>query len=158
MDAKDRPPASAGGSRGDESIEELIEGRADIEVTQRIAASPATVFSYLTVPDKFAAWMGVGAELDPRPGGRYRIDVDGEHVAVGEYREIDPPHRVVMTWGWQDHNTVPPGSTLVEITLTPDGAGTVLRLRHIGLPSNEEMHTHRAGWTLYTGKLAGLFA
>lgn len=157
MDAEGRPPASAGGSRGDESIEELIDGRVDIEVTQRIAASPATVFSYLTVPDKFVAWMGVGAELDPRPGGRYRIDVDGEHVAVGEYREVDPPHRVVMTWGWQDHNAVPPGSTLVEITLTPDGAGTLLRLRHTGLPSDEERQTHRAGWTLYTAKLADHF-
>lgn len=128
-----------------------------MEVTQRIAASPATVFSYLTDSEKFAAWMGVGAELDPRPGGSYRIDVDGEHVAVGEYKELDPPHRVLMTWGWQDNDAVPPGSSIVEITLTPDGHGTVLRLRHTGLPTHAESRSHHGGWTLYTGKLAGLF-
>ncbi len=125
---------------------------------QRIAASPATVFSYLVEPAKFNAWMGVGAELDPRPGGRVRIDVDGEHVATGEFREVDPPHRVVMTWGWESNNAVPPGSTTVEITLTPDGAGTILRLRQVGLPNEIERRSHEGGWELYARKLAAVFA
>jgi uncharacterized protein YndB with AHSA1/START domain len=124
---------------------------------QNIAAPPATVFSYLTDPKKFAAWMGVGAELDPRPGGRYRIDVDGEHVASGEYREVEPPHRVLMTWGWEGSETVPPGSTMVEITLTADGPDTMLRLRHTGLPSDEERMSHNAGWKQYVGALAAQF-
>jgi uncharacterized protein YndB with AHSA1/START domain len=122
-------------------------------VVQSIAASPATVFSYLVDPSKFSAWMGVGAELDPRPGGRVRIDVDGEHIAVGEFREVDPPHRVVMTWGWENNDAVPPGSTTVEITLTPDGSGTIFRLRHLGLPNEEERRSHLGGWKLYTGNL-----
>ncbi len=98
--------------------------------------------------------MGVGAELDPRPGGQVRIDVDGEHIAMGEFREVDPPHRVVMTWGWENNSAVPPGSTTVEITLTADGPGTILRLRHFGLPDETERRNHRAGWNQYTGKLA----
>jgi uncharacterized protein YndB with AHSA1/START domain len=102
--------------------------------------------------------MGIQAELDPRPGGRYRIDVDGEHVALGEFREVDPPRRVLMTWGWQGHGLVPPGSTMVEITLTPDGQGTLLRLRHAGLPTDQETKSHRDGWLLYTAKLAAVFA
>jgi uncharacterized protein YndB with AHSA1/START domain len=126
-------------------------------VTQRIAASPATVFSYLVDSNKFTSWMGVGATLDPRPGGRYRIDVDGEHIAVGEYQEIVPPLRVLMTWGWEGSKTVPPGTSMVEITLTPDGPGTVLRLRHTGLLTDEERQSHLGGWSLYTGKLVGLF-
>ena len=107
-------------------------------------------------PAKFNAWMGVGAELDPRPGGRVRIDVDGEHVATGEFREVDPPHRVVMTWGWESNEAVPPGSTTVEITLTPDGAGTILRLRHLALPSEIERRSHLGGWELYTRNLAAV--
>ena len=126
-------------------------------MAQHIAASPATVFSYLTDPAKFVLWMGVGAELDPRPGGRFRIDADGEHIAIGEYREIDPPHRVVMSWGWENNEAVPPGSTTVEITLTPEGAGTVLRLRHTGLPTETARTTHKAGWAMYTAKLKTLF-
>lgn len=100
--------------------------------------------------------MGVGAELDPRPGGQFRIDADGVHIALGEYREVDPPHRLVMTWGWLDDESIPPGSTLVEITLTPEGAGTRLRLRHTGFPHEPARDMHRAGWALYTARLAAL--
>jgi len=114
------------------------------------------VFSYLVEPSKFTAWMGVGAELDPRPGGRVRIDVDGEHFAMGEFREVDPPNRVVMTWGWEKNDAVPPGSTTVEITLTPDGDGTILRLRHLGLPDDDQKRSHQAGWKQYTAKLAAI--
>jgi uncharacterized protein YndB with AHSA1/START domain len=134
----------------------MIGGGLEVEVTQRIAASPSTVFSYLVEPSKFSAWMGVGAELDPRPGGRVRIDVDGEHIAAGEFVEVEPPHRVVMTWGWENSDAVPPGSTTVEISLTPDGDATILRLRHLGLPSDDQRQSHRAGWNLYVGKLAAI--
>ena len=127
-----------------------------LEITQRIEAPPDIVFSYLTDSSRFVQWMGVGAQLDPRPGGRYRIDVDGQHVAIGEYREVDPPRRLVMSWGWEGHPTVPPGSTTVEITLTPDAGATVLRLRHLDLPSDGERQLHTAGWKLYTSKLGNL--
>jgi uncharacterized protein YndB with AHSA1/START domain len=43
---------------------------------------------------------------------------------------------------------------MVEITLTPDGPGTLLRLRHAGLPTDEERRSHNAGWNQYTGALA----
>ena len=132
----------------------MLDGIAgSIEITQRIEAPPEIVFAYLTDSKRFVQWMGVGAQLDPRPGGHYRIDVDGEHIAMGQYREVDPPHRLVMTWGWQGHPTVPPGSTTVEITLTPEKGATLLRLRHLGLPSDDERRLHTQGWNQYTGKL-----
>jgi len=124
-----------------------------IEITQRIEAPPEIVFSYLTDGARFSQWMGVGAELDPRPGGRYRIDVDGVHIAIGEFQQIEPPHRLVMSWGWDGHPTVPPGSTTVEITLTLERGATVLRLRHLGLPSEDERRTHADGWRQYIGRL-----
>ena len=125
-----------------------------IEITQRIEAPPEIVFAYLTDSQRFVRWMGVGAVLDPRPGGRYRIDVDGAHIVSGEYQELDPPRRLVMTWGWEGHPTVPPGSTTVEITLTPERGATVLRLRHLGLPDEGERQNHSDGWQRYTGQLA----
>ena len=100
--------------------------------------------------------MGIGAQLDPRPGGAFRIDVDGEHFAAGSYREVKAPHRLVFSWGWEGSGEVAPGSTMVEITLTPDGDGTVLRLRHSDLPTEAERSNHRKGWQLYTGRLAGV--
>jgi uncharacterized protein YndB with AHSA1/START domain len=125
-----------------------------IEISQRIEAPPEIVFAYLTDSRRFVSWMGVGAELDARPGGRYRIDVDGEHIASGEYRIVDPPRRLVMSWGWEGHPTVPPGSTTVEITLTPEHGATMLHLRHLGLPDESERRSHAEGWALYTSQLA----
>jgi uncharacterized protein YndB with AHSA1/START domain len=125
-----------------------------IEITQRIEAPPEIVFAYLTDSRRFVKWMGVGAELDARPGGRYRIDVDGEHIASGKYQVVEPPRRLVMSWGWEGHPTVPPGSTTVEITLTLEKGATVLRLRHLGLPDEGERRQHTEGWRLYASQLA----
>ena len=116
------------------------------------------MFEYLTDPSKFAEWMGIGAEIDPRPGGAYRINVDNEHFAAGRYIEIDAPRRIVMTWGWEGSEEVGPGSTTVEITLEPDGQGTLLRLRHTGFMSEQQRIDHREGWLRYIGQLQGLFA
>jgi uncharacterized protein YndB with AHSA1/START domain len=125
-----------------------------IEITQRIEASPETVFAYLTDSQRFVRWMGVGAELDARPGGRYRIDVDGVHIARGAYEIIDPPPTAGDDLGREGHPTVPPGSTTVEITLTSDRGATVLRLRHLGLPGDTERRAHAEGWLQYMSQLA----
>lgn len=119
----------------------------------RIAARPETVFAFFTDPAKMIRWKGQTATLDPRPGGLYRVDVNGRNVARGEYVEIVPNRRVVFTWGWEDEgNQVPPGSSTVEVTLIPDGDGTILRLVHRDLPEEARApHTH--GWEHYLGRL-----
>jgi uncharacterized protein YndB with AHSA1/START domain len=118
-----------------------------------------TVFSYLVDPKKFVQWMGVEAQIDPRPGGSFRLDVDGgDHIAIGQYKVVDPPHRLVLSWGWEGNSAVPPGSSTVEIELEADGPATILRLRHSGLPTETERASHRQGWIIYVGKLAALLS
>jgi uncharacterized protein YndB with AHSA1/START domain len=39
--------------------------------------------------------MGQAASLDPRPRREYRVEVIPGNVAVGEFLEVDPPHRLV---------------------------------------------------------------
>src|SRR5436309_13045584 len=93
-----------------------------IEREVRIAAAPETVFSYFTDPEKYVKWKGQHAELDPRPGGVFRVDFDGKDVARGEFVEIEPFRRLVFTWGWEgEGHPIPPGSSVVEVTLVPDG-------------------------------------
>ena len=41
----------------------------------------------------------------------------------------------------------------VEVTLEPDGEGTLVRLRHLDLPE-ETRQNHGEGWDLYLGRLA----
>ena len=118
----------------------------------RIDASPDIVFAYFTDPAKMARWMGVEHKLDPVPGGVFTVDINGRDVAVGEYVEVDPPRRAVFTWGWQGRTDVPPGSTTVEVELTPDGAGTLVQFVHTGLPGGPE-DPHGRGWTHYLSRL-----
>jgi uncharacterized protein YndB with AHSA1/START domain len=124
-----------------------------VDVERHVVGTPDEVFAYLTDPEKYTRWKGDRAELDPRPGGVYRVWMGRDAVALGEYVEVDPPTRVVFTWGWEGSEDVPPGSTVVEITLREDGDGTLLRLRHSGLPSDTDADLHREGWEMYVGRL-----
>jgi uncharacterized protein YndB with AHSA1/START domain len=100
--------------------------------------------------------MGQAASLEPRPGGRYRVEVIPGHTATGEFVELDPPHRLVHTWGWEPESgsQVGPGSTTVEIELIPNGAGTTVRFTHRGLPSAAAADSHAHGWDHYLERLA----
>ncbi len=125
-----------------------------IELEIRIAASPETVFPFFTDPAKMVRWKGRTAELDPRPGGVYRVDINGRDIARGEYVEISPPHRVVFTWGWESEgHPLPPGTSRVEIVLTRDGDGTILRLRHL-LLLPDQRDDHREGWQHFLPRLS----
>ena len=124
-----------------------------VDMSIRIEAEPATVFEFFTDPEKMVRWKGTKALLDPRPGGEYRVDVTDLQIAVGEYVEIVPPERVVFTWGWEGNDGVPPGSTRVEITLTADGDGTVVRLLHTDLPTEEAAARHGQGWDHFLARL-----
>ena len=117
-----------------------------IEREIHIAASPETVFMFWTDPTRMARWMGRDIRLDPRPGGEFRIDYNGSDIASGAFVEVDPPHRLVLTWGWEaEGDPTPPGASTVEVTLAADGDGTILRLRHSGLVP-EAVDGHAVGW------------
>ena len=119
----------------------------------RIDASPEIVFSFLTDSERMSRWKGETADLDPRPGGIYRVDIHG-NVVRGEFVEIEPPTRVVFTWGWEEEgNPIRPGSSTVEVTLTADGSGTILRLVHRDLPADAQ-GAHSEGWDHYLPRLA----
>ena len=125
-----------------------------VEKEVRIAARPETIFPFFTDPEKMVRWKGTSASLDPAPGGLYQVNVTGRDIARGEYVEVTPFSRVVFTWGWEgEGNPVPPGSSTVEITLSPDGDGTIVRLRHYGLPA-EERAEHLEGWAHYLQRLS----
>ena len=129
-------------------------GTSAVEREIRIRARPETIFPFFTDPELIVRWMGASAELDPRPGGIYRVNVDGSHIARGEYVEVSPPDRVVFTWGWEaEDSPVRPGTSTVEVTLSADGDHTVVRLVHGDLPSQDSADAHTAGWEHYLARL-----
>lgn len=123
-------------------------------MTVAIAASPQTVVPYFPDPDRYVQWMGREATLEATSGGSYRVHVRDGVEAVGEFVEVDPPRRLVFTWDWEGDPVVAPGSTRVEVTLEPDGDGTLVRLRRHDLPTPDAADHHRQGWDLYLPRLA----
>jgi len=119
-----------------------------------IDATPETIWPFLTEPGKHVEWDGTVAEIDPRPGGIYRVLVGGQHQSAGKYVEVVPMEKVVFTFGWEEENhPIPPGSTTIEITLHPEGNKTRVRLVHSGLP-DDAISDHSKGWDHYLGRLA----
>jgi uncharacterized protein YndB with AHSA1/START domain len=119
-----------------------------------VAAPQATVFAFLTDPDKIMRWLGTNATTEPHPGGIYLVSVAGKYAARGEFTEVIPVHRLAYSFGWEGRDEVPPGSSLVEIDLFEKGAGTLVRLTHSGLPNEEERAGHKKGWDHYCRRLA----
>ena len=123
------------------------------ERTLAIDASPETVWEFLVDPEKLMRWKGINADLDPQPGGIFRCEVIPGHIARGEYVELDKPNRLVFTWGWDENEGVPPGSSTIEIALATDGEGTSLRFVHRDLPNAEAIASHAHGWDHYLPRL-----
>ena len=158
-------------------MQETPAGTSTFEHEVRVGARPETVFAYFTDPARMVQWMGAEATLDPRPGGVIRVAFQpGERVlemgtaeerqelgelppvepnaALGEFVHVDPPHRIVFTWGWENELfETPPQSTSVEVSFTPDGDETIVRLVHRRLP-DVAVPFHRAGWQHYLARLA----
>jgi uncharacterized protein YndB with AHSA1/START domain len=131
----------------------MIQSQSDIIQKEIfIECQPDTLFSFFIDPKKMVRWMGRHILLEPRIGGKYRIDVNGSDIAMGEYLEIIQNEKIVMTWGWEKSTIVPPGSSKVEFKLTPKDKGTLLTLTHFDLPV-EEIASHVQGWNHYMGRI-----
>lgn len=109
-----------------------------------IDASPEQVFPFFTDPARLTQWLGHAAELDPVPGGRFAVDIS-HRVVRGNYVEIEPPHRVVFTWGDAGSAELPPGSSRVRVDLEASAGGTMVTLHHYGL-TGAVRADHARGW------------
>jgi uncharacterized protein YndB with AHSA1/START domain len=138
-----------------------------LTLVRRIRARPAIVFDAVTTAEGITHWWGPDAgpvlisESDPRVGGRYRVRfrlLDGtEHESSGEFLEIVPPERVVMSWRWKDGQE-DPGESRVEIRLRAVPDGTELTFTHAQLHDEESRRSHEGGWTGALDKLEAYFA
>jgi len=70
--------------------------------------------------------------IEPHEGGRwYELDVDGSECEIGKVAAWEPPSRLLLIWQLTPEFTFDPGLvTEVEVTFTPDGAGTRVDLEH----------------------------
>jgi uncharacterized protein YndB with AHSA1/START domain len=85
---------------------------ATLVVRRLLKATPELAFEAWTSAEHIQQWMrpepGMEvsrASMDLRVGGKFRIQMkksDGEFfTAVGEFREVNAPERLVYTWDWE---------------------------------------------------------
>ena len=96
-----------------------------------IDAPAEVVFEYFTDSEKMARWCGKTAELNPVPGGIYRLDMGEWGVVEGEFVRVEPPHFLSHTVPSAQGPDAPP--SVIEISITPDAGGCRVEMRQTGL-------------------------
>lgn len=107
------------------------------------------------------AWFGPGepnsvtlAELDVRPGGRYRIRFhtpDGEeHEVSGAYERVEPHTLLSFSWAWR---STPERVSFVTVSLRAVDTGTEMDFRHERFFDRKAREDHAGGWALTLEKL-----
>ena len=142
-----------------------------LSISKTLAAPRERVFNAWTDPKELMRWFGPSeefttpiAEIDLRVGGKYRIQMkgpDGEaHTAIGTYREIVAPEKLVFTWSWEGGSgcggsePIEVGETLVTVVLQDRGSSTELMLTHELFPDVEARDKHNQGWSGCLERLA----
>jgi uncharacterized protein YndB with AHSA1/START domain len=121
-----------------------------VRIEMALPAPIEDVYAAWTEPQAMARWLapsGCHAEVeaDVRVGGRLSVVMIGDDMRIehdGEYVTLEPPRRLSFTWRSPYTGG---GSSLVTVTLTPDGDGTDLLLIHERLPA-DTAESHRGGW------------
>jgi predicted enzyme related to lactoylglutathione lyase len=101
------------------------------------------------------------AEVDLRPGGTYRIEMETDEMGtaeiVGTYQEVVPNTRLVFTWAWKNNLQLGSGETLVSVDLLEIEEGTEVKVHHSGFSNLDERDIHTQGWNSALDNLEVLF-
>ena len=128
-----------------------------LERTVNIQAPPETVFRFFQDSERWAKWWGAGSTIDAKPGGDIYIKHPGNVESAGKVVEIDPPRRLVFTYGFVSGDPIPPGASRVTIVLHEQRGGTRLALTH-DLPSEKVRDDHVQGWRFQLSLFANAVA
>ncbi len=127
-----------------------------LRFTRRFAAPREKVFRAWTDPQELVRWWSPNgftspsAESDLRPGGRYRIamlpDSGPLRFLCGQYLEVSPPERLVMTWASEGSPRHDPYESLLTLEFIAHGKrSTEVVLTHERLP-DLYVGDYRGGW------------
>ncbi len=138
-----------------------------LSITRIIKAPREKVFRAWVEPEQMRLWMAPGpivvedVAVDLKVGGAYRIVMNDKsrskkHIAVGVYKEITSPERLVCTWMWEGEE--PAVETLVTVTFKDMGATTEMHILHELFPDAESRDGHTEGWNACFEKLDTVLA
>jgi uncharacterized protein YndB with AHSA1/START domain len=125
-----------------------------VRIERTFAATAEDVFDAWTSPEVMRRWLHPApdwetpeAEVDLRVGGRVRVVMrkpDGtEAQAHGEFTLIDRPHRLAMTWTFDDE---PSNEQLIELSFSESEGSTTVLLVNTGISTDARRDAQDWGW------------
>jgi uncharacterized protein YndB with AHSA1/START domain len=125
-----------------------------VRIERTFPASAEEVFDAWTSPEVMRRWFHCApdwstpeAEVDLRVGGRVRVVMrrpDGtEAGAQGEYRVIDRPHRLVMTWTFDGD---PSNEQLIELAFSESEGSTTVVFVNSRISTDGRREAQDEGW------------
>jgi uncharacterized protein YndB with AHSA1/START domain len=137
-----------------------------VRIERTFAATAEDVFDAWTSPEVMRRWFHCGpdwgtpqAEVDLVVGGSVRVVMrkpDGTRAgAEGEYTLIDRPHRLVMTWAFDDD---PLNRQLIELTFSESAGSTTVLMINSGISTDKRRDSQDEGWHGCLRELERMFA
>jgi uncharacterized protein YndB with AHSA1/START domain len=125
-----------------------------LRIERTFDAPVERVFEAWTSEEVMRRWFHVGqdwdtpeAEVDLRVGGRVRVVMrrpDGTKFgATGEYTEIDRPHRLSLTWTFDDD---PSNRQLIELSFFETEGSTTVVMINSGISTDDRRDAQHTGW------------
>jgi uncharacterized protein YndB with AHSA1/START domain len=132
----------------------MTEREFELRIERTFDASADEVFDAWTSEDVLKRWFHSGsdwdtptAEVDLRVGGRVRVamrEPDGtEHAMGGEYTLIERPHRLAMTWAFDDW---PEKQQAIQLEFIERGGQTTVVMTNSGIATEQQRDDQRGGW------------
>jgi uncharacterized protein YndB with AHSA1/START domain len=138
-----------------------MKGAPSLTYVRRIRATPAKVWNAFVDPLELVHWWGpdagptLSAETDVRVGGTFKIvfrTTGGERFeSHGEYLELDPPRRLVMSFWF---SVTPHLRSRVSVAIVAAGDGAEVTVTHDGFSDEGLPITHEEGWKGALDKMA----
>ena len=129
------------------------DGHGVVRIEDRYDTGIDDLWSAIIDPDRLARWYG-RVEGDLRPGGEFRLFVDGSGWdGAGRVEACEPPQRLQV----RTREMTEPYEALIEATLTPDGDQTILVIEVRGMPL-DAIAFYGVGWQIHAENLAAYLA
>jgi uncharacterized protein YndB with AHSA1/START domain len=125
-----------------------------VRIERTFSASAEEVFDAWTSSEVMRRWFHClpdwqtpEAEVDLRVGGKVRVVMrrpDGTEAGMqGEYRLIERPHRLVMTWTFDDD---PSNEQLIELSFSESEGSTTVVMVNSGISTDGRRDSQDVGW------------
>lgn len=132
-----------------------------------VEAAPEIVFDVVSSPEHVQEWWPDEARYEARPGATGEIVFaehgDGGAVVSFDVLEVEAPRTFSFRWTHpKGERAVPGNSLLVTFSLTPSGAGTLLKMTESGFREmgweaavlEETYRDHESGWDHFLARIA----